>query len=156
MRKYLIRGRFLGGDKRGNAMVSFALSFAIIFPLISGSYQFGYAFYIYNEMQTAVRGGARYASLRTYDSASDLPSQEYEDAVRNMVVYGDPSGGTRPVVPQLALDQVSVTMSFERGTPRRVTVGIASYQEDAVFGLLDFRTKPEMTVNYVGRWAAVN
>ncbi len=139
-------------DKRGNAMIEFALSFAILVPVFLGTYEFGYAFYIYNEMQTAVRGGARYASLRTYDSATSTPSEAFVVAVQNMVVYGDPSGGAQPVVPGLAPENVTVTVSFESGIPRRVTVGINDFQANAVVDMLEFSTKPRVTVPYTGRF----
>ena len=43
-------------DKRGNAMIEFALSFAILVPVFLGTYEFGYAFYIYNEESISNRG----------------------------------------------------------------------------------------------------
>jgi len=138
--------------RRGNAMVEFALSFALLFPVLAGAYQFGYAFFIYNEMQTAVRAGARYASLRTYNSATSTPAADYLAAVQNVVVYGSPAGGEQPVVPGLEPDNVTVTVAFESGVPRQVTVGIENYQVDAVFRLLDFDKKPHVTMPYVGRF----
>lgn len=71
------------GSRSGSAILEFALSFVLIFPLLAGSFQFGYSFYVYNRMQTAVEGGARYASLRTYDSETATPSPAYLNAVRN-------------------------------------------------------------------------
>ncbi len=138
--------------RRGNAMVEFALSFALLFPVLAGAYQFGYAFFIYNEMQTAVRAGARYASLRTYNSATSTPAADYLAAVQNVVVYGSPAGGEQPVVPGLEPDNVTVTVAFESGVPRQVTVGIENYQADAVFRLFDFDQKPHVTMPYVGRF----
>ena len=60
-------------NQRGNTLVEFALSFSLLVPVFLGVYEFGYAFYVYNEMQTAVRSGARYASRRVYDSATSYP-----------------------------------------------------------------------------------
>ncbi len=144
--------RQLREDRRGNAMIEFALAFAMLFPVLAGTFQFGYAFYIYNTLETAVRAGARYASLRTYDSPSETPSDNYLSTVRNMVVYGDPNGGDTPVVPGLAPEHVTVDVTFVDGLPRKVTVGVDDYQANAVFRLLDFNTKPTVTMPYVGRF----
>lgn len=139
-------------DRRGNAMVEFALAFGLLFPLLSGAFQFGYAFHIYNEIQTAVRAGARYASMRTYNSPTSTPSEDYLAAVRNTVLYGNPDGGATTVVPGLMPEHVSVNVAFVDGVPRWVTVGVDNYQANAVFRLIDFSTKPHVQVRYVGRF----
>ncbi len=139
-----------GVTKRGSAMVEFALAFTLLFPVLTGAFQFGYAFYVYNEMQTAVRAGARYGSWRTYNSATATPSSDYLAAVRNVVVYGNPAGGTQPVAPGLTVANVTVTMTFDSGVPSRVTVGVDNYSTNAVFRMLRFRAKPKVTVPYTG------
>src|SRR5262245_17518824 len=58
----------------GNALIEFALAFGFLFPCLTGTFQFGYAFFIYNELQNAVRQGARYAAFKTYDSSSSTPT----------------------------------------------------------------------------------
>ena len=45
--------------QRGNALVEFALAFGFLFPVITGTFQFGYAFFVYNELQNAVRAGGQ-------------------------------------------------------------------------------------------------
>ncbi len=154
VRRLLPSSRMSG--RCGNAILEFALSFLLIFPLLGGCFQFGYSFYVYNRMQTAVEGGARYASLRTYDSETATPSPAYLDAVRNQVVYGNPNGGASPVLPGLTPGQVAVTMTFISGAPRAVTVSIVNYQLNAVFRTLTFNNKPKVTMPYVGRWDAVS
>jgi len=139
--------------QRGDAIIEFALSFAFLFSIFTGVFQFGYAFYQYNYLENAVRGGARYASLRAYDSATSTPSAAYLTAVRNMVLYGDPSGGAQPVTPGLTADKVTVTMTFERNVPRGVTVAISNYQIDAVFTRLTLSNKPKVSFPFLGRYA---
>src|SRR5207245_9985969 len=46
-------------------------------------------FYVYNTLVIAVREGARYASIKPYDSTTTTPTSAFQNAVRNMVVYGD-------------------------------------------------------------------
>ena len=140
------------GGRRGNAVIEFALAFVVLVPVLLFSFEFGYTFYIYNEMQSAVRSGVRFASLQTYTSATATPTQDWSNAVKNVVVYGNPSGGTAPVVPGLTTGDVSVVVTFENAVPHWVTVSIGSYQANAVVRMLDIRTKPKLTVQYSGRW----
>ena len=143
---------FLQRRDSGNAMIEFALSFALLFPTLAGCYQFGYAFFVYNQMQSAVRSGARYASLRTYNSSTATPSASYVAAVRNTVVYGNPAGGTAPVVPGLTPENVVVSAVFVNGVPREITVGYQNFRADAVLKLIDFNQKPYVTIPYLGRY----
>jgi Flp pilus assembly protein TadG len=137
-------------SQKGNAILEFALAFPMLFAIFAGCYQFGYAFYVYNEMQTAVRSGARYAARQVYDSATATPSSAYTTAVRNMVVYGNPAGGTQPVVPGLTTQNVSVSMAFELGVPREVNVKVTSYQASAAVAMLRFNSKPSVSMPFVG------
>jgi Flp pilus assembly protein TadG len=139
--------------QRGNAIIEFAVSFAFLFSVFTGVFQFGYAFYQYNALENAVRGGARYASLRVYDSATSTPSAAYLSAVRNMVLYGNPTGGTVPITRGLTPDKVSVTMTFERNVPHRVAVAVVNYQIDAVFTRLSLNNKPKVSFPFLGRYA---
>ena len=79
-----------GRRERGNTLVEFALSFALLFTVFTGVFRFGYVYYLYNRLESSVRGGARYGSLRAYDSATATPSGGYQTAVQNMAVYGNP------------------------------------------------------------------
>lgn len=139
--------------ERGNAIIEFVLSCGLLFAIFSGVFQFGYAFYLYNVLENAVTAGARYASLRTYDSSSATPSASYLTAVRNVVVYGDPAGGQNPVAPGLDPSAVAVTVSMEAGVPRRVRVAIASYKLDAAIKVFQLTGKPFAEFPYVGRFA---
>ena len=138
--------------ERGNALMEFALAFSFLFPLFYGTFQFGYTFFLYNELHSAVRDGARYASYRTYDSASSTPSDAWTAAVKNAVVYGNPAGGSTPNVPNMTTGNVSVAVTFRDGIPDLVTVGITGYQINALFRTYTL-SKPTMTISYTGRWA---
>ena len=139
------------GD-RGNAMVEFALSFGLMFPIFAGVFQFGYSFYIYNQLETAVRSAARYAASRTYDSPNSTPSSAYTNAVRNLVVYGNPAGGTMPTVPGLTAEKVQVTVNFASGVPDNVRVNINGYTIQNFFGPMRLTGKPATTFPFIGRW----
>jgi Flp pilus assembly protein TadG len=142
--------------ERGNALIEFALSFFLIFAVFSGIFQFAYSFYVYNTLVVAVREGARYASLKPYDSISTTPSSGFRDAVRNMVVYGDPNpaNGTPPIVPGIQTSNVLLTVtgggSGTLTAPTQMTVSITGFSVDAVFGTWNLNGKPNATFPYMG------
>ena len=148
--KQLIRRSGIGN--RGNAMVEFALSFGLLFPVMAGVFQFGYSFYVYNLLETSVRSTARYAATRTYDSPNATPSSNYVTAVQNMLVYGDPAGTGNAIVPGLTTDHVRVRVNFDSGIPDNVTVDVAGYTIDSVLGRMTLNGKPAATFPYLGRW----
>jgi hypothetical protein len=142
--------------ERGNALIEFVLSFFLIFAVFSGIFQFAYSFYIYNTLVTAVREGARYASLKPYDSTSTTPTAIFQTAVQNMVVYGDanPPQGAQPVVPGLIDTNVVLTVT-SGGTgsltaPSQMSVAITGFKVDAVFGNWNLTGKPNSTFPYTG------
>jgi Flp pilus assembly protein TadG len=137
----------------GSTMIEFALSFGFLFSVFAGVFQFGYAYFVYNTLENAVRSGARYASLRVYDSATSSPSAGYLTAVKNMVVSGSPEGGVQPVAPGLTPAQVSVTVTMERNVPKNVTVSIVNYSINAVVTSFQLNGKPKLTFAYTGRFA---
>lgn len=133
-------------------MLEFALAFSFIFPCFYGVFQFGYSFFVYNQLKNAVREGARYASLKTYDTNSTAYTSAFGNAVKNVVVYGDPAGGTTPIVPSLSTAQVALTVTFASAVPTQVKVGIQSYRLNNVFGTFVLN-KPAVTFPYIGRYA---
>jgi Flp pilus assembly protein TadG len=141
--------------QRGNAMLEFGIAMGVLFPVFAGSFQYGYTYYVYNGVESSIRAAGRYASTRTYDSASATPSAAYVTAVQNMVVYGDPLGGTRSVAPGLTTANVSVSATFWRGTPSTVTVQVNNYQIGGVFGSVTLNGKPRLTFPLLGRWDPV-
>ncbi len=140
-------------NRRGGAMVEFALSFGFLFSVFAGIFQFGYAFFVYNQLENAVRGGARYASLADYDSLTETPSATFETAVKNMVLYGNPAGTGSAIVPALSESNITVTATMERRVPATVTVTINGYRLDAVVKSFTLDGKPKITFPYMGRFA---
>lgn len=148
-----VRPQTRESGERGNALIEFALSFGLLFAVFAGVFQFGYAYYTYNNLESAVRGGGRYASLRVYDSATSTPSAGFETAVKNMVVYGNPSGGGQPVVAGLTPENVVLTVTMSRNVPRQVSVAIASFDINAVVASFTLNGKPKTTFPFMGRFA---
>lgn len=138
--------------QRGNAVLEFALAFGFLFPAVTGTFQFGYAFFVYNELQNGVREGARYAAFKTYDSSSSTPTATFASDVKNAVVYGSPAGGTTPIAPNLTTDNVLLTVNWVNGVPGSMTVSIQNYTLDAFLQTFTI-SKPSATFSYVGVYA---
>ena len=141
------------GGRRGHTMVEFAMAYLILFTMFTGAVQFGRTYFVYNNLLTAVRAGARYASLRTFDSGTGSPSQDYTTAVCNTVLYGNPAGGTVALVSGLTATNVNVSVTVANNVPTAVTVSIQSFTMDALFARFTFNAKPKVTLPYLGRYA---
>ncbi len=143
-------------NQRGHAMIELAVSAAVMMSCVAGTVQFGYTFYIYNELVTAVGNGGRYAAMRTYRSAGQPDIEKGEAAIRNMVAFGDsrPAPDALPQVANLKPEQVRVEWVMdEAGRPAAVSVSIVNYTVDAAFGMFRFTGKPAVEYPFVGRFA---
>ena len=147
--------RRLARDRNGNAMLEFALGSSVLIAAFTGTFQFGYTFLQYNNLENAVARGARYASLAPYDSLTTTPSTAFQTAVQNMVLYGSPAPGTSPALARLTPDNVRLTVTFTNGVPSAMTVSITDYTVDAVFMITTFTMKPQITYAYQGIWTPV-
>jgi Flp pilus assembly protein TadG len=145
-------------------LVEFALGGTVLWLLFSGVFQFGYAFYIYNILQTSVGNAAQLASRMPYDNSN---VSNFVTQVSKMAAYGD-LNGTKPVAPGLSWSgctqsenvwtcgNVKVTIGMAAGSdgttqiPTAVTVAIASFAVNAVFRTFNFSGKPRATVAYLG------
>ena len=137
-------------------MIELAVSAAVMVGCLAGTVQFGYTFYIYNQLVTAVGNGGRYAAMRTYRAASSGDLEKGKSAIRNMVVYGDsrPAFDAPPQAANLKPDQVQVEWVLdESGKPAFVNVSIVDYKVDAAFGMFRFTGKPAVEYPFVGRFA---
>lgn len=139
---------------QGSAMVEFAMSASLLLPMMTGIFELGQGLYTYNKLQTAVRAGARYASMRTYNSATSTPSAAFQAAVQNVVIYGNPAGGTTPHVANLTPNQVDIIVRMSGNVPAEVTVRVNGFALDTIFGSVILTNKPSSTFAYGGRYTA--
>jgi Flp pilus assembly protein TadG len=138
--------------EKGHAMIELAFSAMVMVTCLAGTFQFGYTFYVYNQLVTAVGNGGRYAATRTVRAEVD----KAEKAIRNMVVYGDaqPSADAQPAVAGLTPDQVEVHwVKDQSGAPAAVGVSIREFTVNAVFRTFAFTGRPGVEFPYVGRYA---
>ena len=142
--------------QRGHAMIELAVSAAVMVSCVAGTVQFGYTFFIYNELVTAVGNGGRYAAMRTYRASGQSDIDKGKVAIRNMVAFGDsrPAPDASPQVANLKPEQVRVDWVMdESGKPAAVSVSIVDYTVDAAFGIFRFTGKPAVEYPFVGRFA---
>jgi len=111
--------RKTGQGERGASLVEFAIGATVFLTVMFGVIEFGRALWVHNALSDAARRGARYAVVHTAaDSA----------AVKNVVVYGNPAGGTTPLVSNLTTANVNVAYSAFGLSGGTVTVTITNYQ----------------------------
>lgn len=128
--------------ERGASLVEFAIAATVFLTAMFAVMEFGRALWAHNALTDAARRGARYAVLHP---ASDA------DAVKNVVVYGDPAGGTQAVVPNLTTANVTVTytdFALNKGT---ATVSVTGYQFQFVVPIVGTTiTMPNYTTTLTG------
>jgi hypothetical protein len=144
--------------EKGHAMLELAMCASVLVACLAGTFQFGYTFYVYNQMVTAVGNGGRYASGRTYRAATPRDIEKGNEAIRNMVVYGDPhpAPDAIPVVPDLRREEVEVKWNFagdKSGAPEFVDVAIVRHPVNALLGSFTFSGRPRVEFPYLGRYA---
>jgi len=138
-------------DIRGATLVEFAIAATVVLTSMFAVIEFGRALWVHNALSDAARRGARYATVH---SANDVAQ------VKNVVVYGDPAGGTQPLVPNLSASNVNVVYSnfaLNKGT---VSVSITNYQFNFVVPLVSTSIQmPASTTTLTGEsvgWIPAN
>ena len=134
-------------SQRGNALLEFALGFSVLWAMFAGIYQFGYTFFIYNRLMSAVTNAASLGAKLQYDTAN---TTQFTDAVTNMVLYGSTSSGTSVSIPGLTSSNVSVSANLQNSMPTYVTVSITNFTVNALFTSFTFNSKPSVTMPYIG------
>jgi Flp pilus assembly protein TadG len=120
----MIRIKQFRNDQRGSTLVEFAIGATVFLMVMFAVIEFGRALWVHNALSDAARRGVRYAV--THSSADTV-------AVKNVVVYGDPAGGTQPLVDNLTTSNVNVNYSNFGLNGGTATVSITSYQFQFVF-----------------------
>jgi Flp pilus assembly protein TadG len=143
----------------GSVLVEFSLTVPLLTLIFLGTFQYGYAFFLYSELEKSVRAGARYASVRTYSPPTvaagvdpDTADPNYVAAVRDTVLYGDVMTKDATVVPGLLPANVVVTMPDYTTAPTRVRVCINGYSV-GFFWPAQMNNKPCVEFPYVGNFA---
>ncbi len=123
----MIRIKSSRKNERGATLVEFAIAATVFLTAMFAILEFGRALWVHNALTDAARRGARYAVIHR---SSDI------DSVKNVVVYGDPAGGTQPLVENLTPANVTVSYSNFSLNSGTATVGITNYQFQFVLPFL--------------------
>jgi Flp pilus assembly protein TadG len=114
-------------NERGSTLVEFAIGITIFATVMFAVLEFGRALWVHNALADAARRGARYAVVH---SAGDVAQ------VKNVVVYGDPAGGSQPMLDNLSAANVDVTYNGFGMNDGTVTVKITNYQFQFVIPII--------------------
>jgi Flp pilus assembly protein TadG len=143
-------------SQQGTAIIQFVFASLLIVPIFLGTWSFGTTFYLYARLENAVRDGARYASMQTYDSSTSTPSASFQQAVQYMTVYGDPNANpstATPLAPNLSTSNVQLTVTFTNNAPTQVTVAITGYSVPSYAGTVTLSGKPYVSFPFMGLFA---
>jgi Flp pilus assembly protein TadG len=132
-------------DERGSTLVEYSIAALVFVTSMFAVMEFGRALWVHNALSDATRRGARYAVL---NSPANIAQ------VKNVVVYGDPAGGTKSIVPNLSTGDVTVTYSDMAVNKGSATVSINSYQFQFVIPLVGTTINmPKYTTSLTGESA---
>lgn len=141
---------------RGSALIEFAFALALMVPIVAGGWQFYEAYLRMEEIQQAAIRGAQFASNLPYESESEVPPSDFRRAVENVILYRNPNGGGRSVVPGLRRDMLRLSMRFEAGRPAELAVSVDGYRLPlfAGGGITLRGRRPLASYPFRGHWAA--
>ncbi len=125
--------------RAGSALIEFAGSLIVLTAVFVGVFEIGYTFFSYATLVHAVRAGARYAALQQHGTAAE---PEAANAIRNLVVYGDPKPAehAEPLVRGLTTENVEIVNG-----PDTRTVSLRGFEVDALFAKLKLDGRPTVT-----------
>lgn len=137
-------------EEKGSTLVEYAIGASVFLMAVFAVLEFGRALWAHNALTDAARQGARYAVLHTSAGAEDTN-------IKNLVVYGKTTGGTKPIVPGLSTANVQITRSADfsvnSGT---ATVKITNYNFQFVLPFLPNSIKmPEYSTTLTGESAGL-
>src|SRR5882724_7344243 len=137
-----MRTKKRGNRQRGATLVEFSIAATVFLMAMFAVLEFGRVLWTHNALADAARKGARYAVLH---SQGDI------GAVKNVVVYGDPAGGTNPVVDNLSTTNVNVEYSNFKLDGGTVQVTITDYRFQFVIPIIGTQIQmPNYTTTLTG------
>lgn len=132
-------------NQRGATLVEFSIAATVFLTVMFAAMEFGRALWTHNALADAARRGARYAVVH---------GQGDEGDVKNVVVYGDPAGGTKPLVNDLTTDNVQVNYTGYGLAKGTVQVTITEYEFQFVIPIVGTTIQmPNYTTTLTGESA---
>lgn len=129
----MLRRQNAKSDQRGATLVEFAIGASVFLMVMFGVIEFGRLLWTHNALADAARRAARYAVNKPASSPPGDPRTGVDvgpslDAIRNVGVYGNPLGGTQPLVSGLTPENLHVNYDQFRVGNGTVAVTITDYQ----------------------------
>jgi len=103
--------------QKGQAALEGALVTLVFLATLIGIFDLGQVLFVRQTFTARVRSAARYAVVNTYDAA----------AIRNMVLYGQPTAGSGSGVFGLTAGMVQVSQVDPKTSAARIVVTISNY-----------------------------
>ena len=129
-------------SERGSTLVEFSIAATVFLFVMFAVIEFGRAVWTHNALADAARRGARYAVVNPEANKAN---------VKNVVVYGNPDGGTNPIVAGLTTDNVDVNyegFALDTGT---VQVIVKEYEFKFVVPVIGTKIQmPKYTTTLTG------
>jgi len=110
-------------NEAGKTLLEFAIVGTVFMTVMFGMIELSRLYWTHNALRDAARRGARYAAVRRNDTAG-------QQAVKNMVVYGNSAGGTTPLINGLKTTNIGIEYVNYNGVQlsARTTVKITNYK----------------------------
>jgi Flp pilus assembly protein TadG len=117
----------------GSTLVEFAIGATVFLTASFGVIEFGRALWTHNALADAARRAARYAVNQPASNPSGVKTTGLNvgpsvTAIRNVAVYGDPAGGSQPMVNDLTPANLNVQYTGFGVGQGTVAVTITNYQ----------------------------
>lgn len=117
----------------GSTLVEFAIGATIFLTVMFAVIEFGRALWTHNALADAARRAARYAVNQPAASPAGTKTTGTNvgpsiTAIRNVGVYGDPAGGSQPLVTDLTPENLNVEYTGFGVGSGTVAVTVTNYQ----------------------------
>ena len=119
--------------ERGSTLVEFAIGATVFLTVMFGVIEFGRALWTHNALADTARRAARYAVNQPAASPAGTKTSGTNvgpsiTAIRNVAVYGDPAGGSKPLVTDLTPENLNIQYTNFGVGSGTVAVTITNYQ----------------------------
>jgi len=112
-------------SERGIATIEFAVMAAFFLMMIVAVVAGGHLFWTHNAMVESTRRGARFAATQCRPGSVGCDSSNTIANIQNMVLYGSPTAGTEPLVPNLTRENIVINYSQRPDSPDSEPFGVA-------------------------------
>ena len=129
----MIRTTGKNSDQEGATLVEFAIGASVFLLALFALIEFGRVLWTHNALADAARRAARYAVNQPASTPAGVKTSGQNvgpsiTAIRNVAVYGDPAGGTQPLVNNLTTANLDVQYTDFGVGSGTVAVTVTNYQ----------------------------